>query len=280
MKKRQLKIKLGLFISLVVILGITVGLYFGFCKGKNFNKVAVEVPTTEPIEEITTEETTDEVIETESETTTELVTEETTTEPVIVTDWAKYNPLEQLSTENWALTLISKKYSLDKSYSPELSALVDSNITADIRVAEAFNSMYESAKSENILLTPFGGYANYNRQKTTFDSKVKAFTMQGMTNEEAIEAASKRLEPAGASESGAGLSVDILSASAGFASTKEYKWLTENAHKYGFILRYPSDKAEITGIVSQPWHWRYVGVEAATEIKNNNMCLEEYLKAI
>ena len=278
MKKRQLKIKLGLLISLVVILGLTVGLYFGFCKGKGYNKIAIEVPTTEQTEEITTEETTEEIPQ-EEETTDETTTEETTTEPVVKTNWEKYNPVEQLSTENWALTLINKKYTLDKSYSPEVASLCDSSITADIRVAEAFNSMYESAKSQDILLTPFGGYANFNKQKTIFDSKVKAFTIQGMTNDEAVDAASKRLEPAGASENGAGLAVDIVSASAGFASTKEYKWLTENAHKYGFILRYPADKSDITGIVSQPWHWRYVGVDAATEIKNNNMCLEEYLKA-
>ena len=62
-----------------------------------------------------------------------------------------------------------------------------------------------------------------------------------------------------------------------FDLTPAYKWLTENAHKYGFILRYTSDKREITGIVDEPWHWRYVGVETATAMKGTGLCLEEYL---
>ena len=70
-----------------------------------------------------------------------------------------------------------------------------------------------------------------------------------MTYDEAVANAEKRIEPAGSSENGAGLSVDIISASAGFASTNEYKWLTENAHNYGFVLRYPEDKVETTGMI-------------------------------
>jgi D-alanyl-D-alanine carboxypeptidase len=101
-----------------------------------------------------------------------------------------------------------------------------------------------------------------------------------MSEEEAKINTEKRIEPAGCSENGAGLAVDIVSASAGFASTPEYQWLEQNAHKYGFVLRYPQDKTEITGIIYQPWHWRYVGIDAATEMKENNLCLEEYLGAV
>ena len=104
--------------------------------------------------------------------------------------------------------------------------------------------------------------------------------LQNMTKEEAEANAQKRIEPAGCSENGAGLSVDISSASAGFASTNEYKWLTENAHNYGFILRYPEDKTDVTGMIYQPWHWRYVGIDAAQEMKQTNKCLEEYLGAV
>ena len=100
------------------------------------------------------------------------------------------------------------------------------------------------------------------------------------SEEEAKQSAAKRVEPAGCSETGAGLSVDVISASAGFSSTNEYKWLVANAHNFGFILRYPEDKTEITGMIYQPWHWRYVGIEAATEMKEQNLCLEEYLGAV
>lgn len=282
MKKKQLKIKLMLFVALAVILGSLSGVYIGFCRGKGFNTVKVDIPTTTEeavTEEPATEATEAEKPQTEPETEAQSETTEATTAAPTV-DWAKYVPAEQLAGENWALTLINKKYMLDKQYTPETATLVDgSPVTADVRVAEAFKKMYNSAKESNVILTPFGGYCTYNRQKTNFDSKVQAFTLQGMSPQEAQEAAMKRIEPAGASESCAGLSVDILSASSGFANTPEYKWLLENAHQFGFILRYPQDKADKTGIIFQPWHWRFVGVDAATEMKNSNLCLEEYLKA-
>ena len=99
-----------------------------------------------------------------------------------------------------------------------------------------------------------------------------------MSDEEAKQAASARIDDPGASESGAGLSVDIIGTSSDFDKTKEYKWLTANAYKYGFVLRYPEEKFAITGVRARPWHWRYVGVDAATEMKTQNLCLEEYLE--
>lgn len=274
MKKRRLKIRFYLLISLVVILGTLSILYVAFCRGKGYNEILVDLPetTTEYIEETPVEP---EEITEESTT----LPEETTTKAPV--KWDKYNPQDDLAGENWALTLISKKYPLGKSYSPTLAPVVEnSSITADSRVAEAYKTMYADALKQNIVLTPYAGYCSYNRQKTNYDNKVNAFTLQGMTYEDAVANAEKRIEPAGSSENGAGLSVDIISASAGFASTDEYKWLTENAHNYGFILRYPEDKVETTGMIFQPWHWRYVGVTAATEMKNDNQCLEEYLGAV
>lgn len=275
MKKRRFKIQFYLLISLVVILGTLSILYAALCRGKGFNEVPIDLPET-------TTEQVQEVVPVEPETTPEESTtlpEETTTKPPV--KWDNYNPLDELAGENWALTLISKKYPLGKAYSPSLSTVTEtSSITADTRVAEAYKTMYAEALKQNIVLTPYAGYCSYNRQKTNYDNKVNAFTLQGMTIDEAVANAEKRIEPAGSSENGAGLSVDIISASAGFSSTDEYKWLIENAHSYGFILRYPEDKQDITGMIFQPWHWRYVGTTAATEMKNNNQCLEEYLGAI
>lgn len=277
MKKRRLKIKFYLLISLVVILGTLSILYATLCRGKGYNEIPIDLPetTTEYVEETPVEPVEPEEIPEESTT----LPEETTTKAPV--KWDKYNPEEELAGENWALTLISKKYPLGKTYSPILAPVTEnSSITADSRVAEAYKKMYGDALKQNIVLTPYAGYCSYNRQKTNYDNKVNAFTLQGMTYDEAVANAEKRIEPAGSSENGAGLSVDIISASAGFASTNEYKWLTENAHNYGFILRYPEDKVEITGMIFQPWHWRYVGVTAATEMKTNNQCLEEYLEAV
>ena len=269
MKEIQLKIRKILFITLVSILGVLLILYVAFCRGGDYNSAHIEEPTTKV--EITAEKPTEPVYEE----ITEEPEESTTAEPVI---WDNYNPAKVLLGENWALALINKNYPLDKNYTMSTGTVVEgSSVTADIRVAEAYRQMYKAAMNEDIVLTPYSGYCSYQRQKVIYDNKVQAFLLQGYSEEEAKQSAAKRVEPAGCSETGAGLSVDVISASAGFSSTNEYKWLVANAHNFGFILRYPEDKTEITGMIYQPWHWRYVGVEAATEMKEKNLCLEEYL---
>ncbi len=274
MKKRQLKIRFVLLVSLVAILGILLILFAIFCRDGNYNEVEITTETT--TEENTTLPPVPEESTTEEESTT---LPETTTKPPV--KWDNYNPIEVLNSENWATTLISKKYPLGKSYTPTLSPVIDgSSVTADTRVADAYKLMYADALAQGVVLTPYSGYCSYSRQQSNYENKVQAFILQGMTEDEAKQNAEKRIEPAGCSENGAGLSVDIVSASAGFASTDEYKWLVNNAHKYGFVLRYPEDKTDITGMIYQPWHWRYVGVEVANEMKSNNLCLEEYIGAI
>ena len=274
MKKRQLKIRFSLLVMLVAILGILLILFALFCRGGNYNEVEITTETT--TEESTTEPITEEPPSTPEESTTEA---ETTTKPPV--KWDNYNPIDVLNSENWATTLISKKYPLGKTYSPTLAPVIDgSSVTADTRVADAYKLMYADALKEGLVLTPYSAYCSYSRQQTNYENKVQAFVLQGMTEDEAKANAEKRIEPAGCSENGAGLSVDIVSASAGFSSTDEYKWLVNNAHKYGFVLRYPEDKTDVTGIIYQPWHWRYVGIEVANEMKSNNLCLEEYLGVI
>ena len=273
MKKRQLKIRFALLIALVSILGLLLILFAIFCRGGNYNEIEITTETT-------TEESTTLPPVPEESTTEESTTEpETTTKPPV--KWDNYNPVEVLNGENWATALISKKYPLGKTYSSTLSPVIDgSSVTADTRVSDAYKLMYADALKESVVLTPYSAYCSYSRQQSNYENKVQAFVLQGVTEDEAKTNAEKRIEPAGCSENGAGLSVDIVSASAGFASTDEYKWLVNNAHKYGFVLRYPEDKTDITGMIYQPWHWRYVGVDVANEMKSNNLCLEEYLGAI
>lgn len=275
MKEMQLKIRKFLFIALVAILGVLLILYIAFCRGGDYNSAHIDEPTTKI--ESTTEAPTDH-IEEEPTDIVEEPEESTTEEPVI---WDNYNPSKVLLSENWMLALINKNYPLDKNYSMSTGTVVEgSSVTADIRVAEAYRQMYNAAMNEDIVLTPYSGYCSYQRQKVIYDNKVQAFLLQGLSEEEAKQSAEKRVEPAGCSENGAGLAVDVISASAGFASTNEYKWLVANAHNFGFVLRYPEDKTEITGMIYQPWHWRYVGVDVATEMKDQNLCLEEYLGAV
>ncbi len=274
MKKRQLQTRRILLISLVIILGSLLILYIAFCRGGKYN--SAYVPTTTKTE-TTTERPTEPLQEAPSKP--EETTEESTTEEPII--WDNYDPTAVLSGENWALALINKNYPLNKNYSPLTAVVIEgSSVTADIRVAEAYRLMYNAALTEDIVLTPYSGYCGYQRQKTIYDNKLQAFLLQGLSEDEAKTSTEKRVEPAGCSENGAGLAVDVISASAGFSSTDEYKWLMANAHTYGFVLRYPEDKTDITGMIYQPWHWRYVGVEVATEMKEQNLCLEEFLGVV
>lgn len=276
MKELQLKIRKFLFIALVAILGILLVLYIAFCRGGDYNSAHIDEPTTK--DEATTEPPTDPIVNEEPTEAPIEPEEDTTAEPVI---WDNYDPSKVLLSENWMLALINKNYPLDKNYSMSTGTVVEgSSVTADIRVAEAYRQMYNAAMNEDIVLTPYSGYCSYQRQKIIYDNKVQAFLLQGLTEDEAKQSAEKRVEPAGCSENGAGLAVDVISASAGFSSTNEYKWLVANAHNFGFVLRYPEDKTEITGMIYQPWHWRYVGIDVATEMKEQNLCLEEYLGAV
>lgn len=180
--------------------------------------------------------------------------------------------------EKWNLAIINTKYPLPDSYAPTLSnAINGSSIQLDSRVSEHYAEMYAAAKLSGCVLTPYSGYHTYALQETTYNRKVNFYVNKGMSAEEANQKASAQVLPAGCSEHNAGLSMDIVSASSDFINTKEYKWLCENAHNYGFILRYPEDKTAITGMNFEPWHWRYVGTQAAKEMKEKNQCLEEYL---
>ncbi len=284
--KRELKIKTRLFVSLVVILGTISILYFAFCKGKGYSQIKIK---TQPAETVSAESATTapeepsqseppEESNTEPESKSESESEpESESKPHI--SWESYDPLSVLSGDEWMLTLINASHPIGKGYSPTLSPVIEgSSVTADGRVSDAYKKMYDAAKESDIILAPYAGYLSYYRQQENYNNLVNNFKEQGMSDEEAKQAASSRIDEPGASESGAGLSVDIIGTSSDFDKTKEYKWLTSNAYKYGFVLRYPEEKFAITGVRARPWHWRYVGVDAATEMKTQNLCLEEYLE--
>lgn len=282
--RRELKIKTRLFVSLVVILGTMSILYFAFCKGKGYNQIKITPKTSETVtaeppsapaeepsqSEAPSESSTEPESESESE-------PESESKPHI--SWESYDPLKILAGDEWMLALINVNHPIGKGYSPTLSPVIEgSTVTADSRVSEAYKKMYDAAKEKDIILAPYAGYLSFYRQKENYNNLVNNFTEQGMSEEEAKQTAAARLDEPGASESGAGLSVDIIGTSSDFDKTKEYAWLTSNAHKYGFVLRYPEEKFAITGVRARPWHWRYVGVDAATEMKTQNLCLEEYLE--
>lgn len=141
--------------------------------------------------------------------------------------------------------------------------------------ATALKNMFTAAKDEGITLIAVSGYRSYETQAMLFENEVEQF---------GYEKASMAVAYPGTSEHQTGLTMDISAASVNnaltesFGKTAEGQWLENNAHKFGFILRYPLGKESITGYQYEPWHFRYIGVEIATEIYQNDQTLEEYYK--
>ncbi len=181
------------------------------------------------------------------------------------------------------MALVNKQYFLPESYVPE--DLVRPNVSFSFgdetvekslmrkEAADALTELFTEAKNAGIELFAVSGYRSYNRQQILFEAE---------TNRVGRDKAIKVVAIPGSSEHQSGLAMDITSRSINFnldesyADTKEGKWLAENAHRFGFILRYPKGKESITNYIYEPWHFRYVGVKAAKVIYEHNWTLEEY----
>lgn len=181
-------------------------------------------------------------------------------------------------TDLWYLIVVDSDREIPADYVPELVEVASSGKYMDARVAPYYNDMYAAAKKDGITLTPYSGYRSYARQLRNYNNLTDKYMSEyNLSKEDAAKKAATVILPPGTSEHNLGLAMDICNTNSTFSSQKEYKWLMEHAHKYGFILRYTADKQDITGIIPEPWHWRYVGVEHATKIKDSGLCLEEYL---
>ncbi len=271
--KKTVKTKGVLLLLLVMIL---TGLSVGFVVTEK-NKPASE-PETQALAEPPTEPPTEAPAEPPTEPPTE--PESTTKEPpVTLPKSADGSPVIVSPTgDNWELTLLNLNYCLPEGYVPTLTAAIEgSQVQLDERVAPFYAEMYAAAKADGCTLTPYSGYRSYARQEENFKRRVSYYVGQGLTEADAKLKTQERILPPGCSEHNAGFAMDVVSASADFVSTKEFSWLCEHAQDYGFILRYPEDKTAVTGVMYEPWHWRYVGVKAAKEMKASGQCLEEYL---
>lgn len=208
-------------------------------------------------------------------------TEADTTQPV--TEAEKINEetgriIVNPEQENWNLVVVNMGREMPSGYKPKLKEILYTGYYMDERVVPFYEQMYNAAKKDGIVLTPYSGYRSYERQERNYKNLTETYMSDyGLSRKEAAKKAATVILPPGTSEHNLGLAMDICNTKDSFAFTKEYEWLTENAHKYGFILRYTEEKMDITGIVDEPWHWRYVGVDYAEDIKNSGLCLEEYL---
>ena len=177
----------------------------------------------------------------------------------------------------WNLKLVNNTESVDRQYVPELEEYGD-NIKVDKRIMPYLKDMINDMNKAKITkIWIQSGYRSYEKQEELFNAKVEYYKEQGKAQEEAKRLAQQVVQRPEMSEHNLGLAVDLNTVTNEFENTKAFEWLKENAHKYGFILRYPKDKQEITKITYESWHWRYVGKEHATVMKQNNYCLEEYI---
>lgn len=233
------------------------------------NNISPNATTTTPPKQETTESTSSKVPEsTEAETVAASVNKPGTIDnPTIIT----------ISETDWHLTLVNSGYRIPSDYEPDLVYVCGSSERLDKKVAEHYEKMYAAAEKDGIKLTPCSGYRSYELQERNYNRKIEFFEGQGFSTEEAKVKAATIIMPPGSSEHNLGYAMDIICVEEWFEGTEEFKWLQENAADYGFIMRYPKDKQDITKVIYEPWHWRYVGVETAKELKASGQVLEEYL---
>ena len=188
------------------------------------------------------------------------------------------------------MILANKQTALGEDYAPtdlvELTCKTATGKTLYLRedAAEALYFMMLCMQADGISdVYVTSAYRSYAYQVELWDRYVSQHMSEGMSREEAEAKALTYSAKPGTSEHQTGLCIDFMTTSMNdldesFANTAAFTWLMENAYKYGFILRYPADKVGTTGYKYEPWHFRFVGREAATEIYLSNFCLEEYLK--
>lgn len=177
--------------------------------------------------------------------------------------------------EDWRLILVNRNHAVPENYELKLLELSNGK-SVDERIYPDLQAMFDAARSEGYAVKVGEGYRTHEEQTAMMEQKIQEYRNQGCTRSEAERAAADTVAKPGTSEHELGLAVDINS-DYGADPWGLYSWLADNAWKYGFILRYPQGCESITGIEYEPWHYRYVGKEAAAEIQQQHITLEEYL---
>ena len=184
------------------------------------------------------------------------------------------------SRDDWQLVLVNKNHPISEDYSFTLGTIKGA-MQCDERILGDLYSMIDAAYKDGVNLVICSPYRADERQQMLFDRKVKKYIAQGMSYMEAYRLSGQAVTIPGSSEHQIGLALDIIcdgysSLDAGFGDTLAGKWLAEHCFEYGFVVRYPLGKEDITGIEYEPWHLRYVGKNAANVITEENICLEEF----
>ena len=187
---------------------------------------------------------------------------------------------ESFNSDDWKIVLVNKQHPIPDDYSFELGT-ISGSMRCDERIITPLLDMLKGARADGVNLIVCSPYRDMDRQTMLFSNKVGRYMDGGLSYMDAYNLASQAVTVPGSSEHQIGLAVDIITdgystLDEGFGDTAAGKWLAANSSKYGFILRYPDGKENITSIEYEPWHFRYVGVDAATVITENDLCLEEF----
>lgn len=190
----------------------------------------------------------------------------------------------KLSATDWQLVLVNKQHPVPEDYTFTLGTITG-NMKCDVRIIDELMAMLQAARDAGVNLVICSPYRDYNRQTVLFNRKIDYYMDKGYSYMEAYKIASITVTVPGASEHQIGLALDIVSdkysqLEVEFGDTEAGIWLQNHSFEYGFILRYPLGKEHITGIQYEPWHFRYVGVEAATAISKQGITLEEFLEEL
>jgi len=190
---------------------------------------------------------------------------------------SKRSPKVKVPSGDWARILVNPSHRLPEGFKVSVGNFSGGQV--DARILEICKAMFADAKKDGVTFRLVDAYRSHALQGRLYEEKVQSYIAKGYSRADAEKKAATITARPGTSEHETGLALDIVTPSytardKGFASTKAFKWLEMNAHNYGFTLRYKENKQSLTGV--EPWHWRFVGVEAATAMKQNGQCLEEY----
>ena len=183
----------------------------------------------------------------------------------------------------WYLTLVNFEHALPEDFAPESLGVADNTYQTDSRIVDTTKKMIADARKEGVRIIAISAFRDYDYQMELFENKViRLQQSKGYSVDKAREEAATVVAYPGTSEHQLGLALDLVDArhvklDQSQENTAAYKWLYEHCAEYGFIVRYPNGKTDITGIIYEPWHFRYVGTDAAKVIMEKEITLEEYL---
>ena len=262
--RKETKVRLLLAVTFLVI-GLVLGNWRGQAVGTN-KGLKKEAQNTAQLEK----EKNEEILRLQSE------------KEVLSDKLVSYENPKKLTDLPWYLTLVNWQHEMKKDYRPKLVE-IESGYYVDVRIEEPLRQMLAAAKADGMRIEICSAYRSVKRQEQIFNESARDRRNEGMEYWEAYQDTLRSVNAPGTSEHGLGLAVDLVSSyytelDRKQAQTDEAKWLEAHCHEYGFILRYPPDKTKETGIIYEPWHYRYVGVDIATEIMEAGITLETYLK--